>query len=77
MMHKTPSPPPPPLAGYSPNPLYPQFSSDFFGGDHSVLRGASPYTHPALARRSMRNWYQGLYPFVFAKFRMVRSPAVE
>lgn len=54
------------------DPLYPEFSADFFaGGDHYVLRGAGPYTHPSLARRSFRNWYQRLYPAVLAKFRLV------
>lgn len=49
----------PPLlcAGYAPEPLYPNYSADFFGGHHSVLRGASPYTHPSLRRTSFRNWW--------------------
>lgn len=60
-------------AGYQPDPLYEQYSSEFFDGQHYTLRGASPATHPAIARRSFRNFYQRLYPFVFAKFRLARS----
>ena len=67
-------------AGFRPDPLYPEFSADFFDAQHFVLRGSSPYTHPALARRSFRNFYQRLYPYVFAKFRLAwedgSSPAV-
>ncbi|KAL4447235.1 hypothetical protein ABPG77_007268 [Micractinium sp. CCAP 211/92] len=61
-----------PLPGYQPDPLYQEYSSDFFDGEHFTLRGASPATHPAVARRSFRNFYQQLYPFVFAKFRLAR-----
>ncbi|KAL4443671.1 hypothetical protein ABPG75_011408 [Micractinium tetrahymenae] len=63
-----------PLPGYRPDPLYEQYSSDFFDSQHYTLRGASPATHPAVARRSFRNFYQRLYPHVFAKFRLARSP---
>lgn len=59
-------------AGYQPDPLYQEYSFDFFDGEHFTLRGASPATHPAVARRSFRNFYQQLYPFVFAKFRLAR-----
>ena len=64
-----------PLAGFAPSPLYPEFSADFFDGEHFVLRGASPYTHPCLRRTSFRNFFQANYPFVFAKFRLVRAPS--
>ena len=40
---------------------------------HYVLKGASWATDAQLIRRSFRNWYQARYPYVFAKFRCVRS----
>lgn len=46
----------PTTAGCQPDSLYPGYSFDFFDGQHYVLRGASPYTHPSVARRSFRNW---------------------
>jgi formylglycine-generating enzyme required for sulfatase activity len=48
---------------------YPGYSADFFDGKHYVLKGASWATAGALVRRSLRNWYQARYPYVFAKFR--------
>jgi formylglycine-generating enzyme required for sulfatase activity len=60
-------------AGFEADPLYPEYSTDFFDGQHMVLRGSEPYTHPSLRRRSFRNWYQPLYPYVLAKFRLVRD----
>ena len=50
-------------------PLYPVYSADFFDGRHFVLKGGSPATTPAILRRSFRNWFQGHYPYVYAKFR--------
>lgn len=57
--------------GFKVDPLYPEYSVDFFDGFHYVLRGSSPYTHPSLKRRSFRNFYQRQYPWVMAKFRLV------
>ena len=54
-------------------PSYPGYSADFFDGKHYVLKGASWATDAQLIRRSFRNWYQARYPYVFAKFRCVRS----
>ena len=54
-------------------PGYPGYSADFFDGKHYVLKGASWATDAQLIRRSFRNWYQARYPYVFAKFRCVRS----
>lgn len=62
-----------PCAGFEADPLYPEYSVDFFDGQHAVLRGSGPYTHPSLRRGSFRNWYQPLYPHVFGKFRVVRD----
>jgi dimethylhistidine N-methyltransferase len=62
-----------PFPGYAPDPLYPEYSADFFDGEHCVLRGSGPYTHPSLRRESFRNWYQPAYAHVLAKFRLVRD----
>ena len=61
------------LAGFSPDQMYPEYSVDFFDGAHFVLKGSSPYTHPSARRASFRNWYQKQYPYVFAKFRVVKD----
>ena len=52
-------------------PSYPVYSSDFFDGQHYVLKGASPVTGRELVRRTFRNWFRPGYPYVFAKFRCV------
>jgi formylglycine-generating enzyme required for sulfatase activity len=57
--------------GFEPMPSYPVYSSDFFDGQHFVMKGASPATAPQLVRRSFRNWFRGNYPYVYAKFRCV------
>lgn len=62
-----------PFPGFKPLDAYRQYSQDFFDGVHYVLKGSSPYTHPSLRRRSFRNFYQKQYPFVFAKFRLVKD----
>ena len=48
---------------------YPEYSADFFDGQHYVMKGASPATARELVRRSFRNWFRPNYPFVYAKFR--------
>ncbi|HEV7921641.1 MAG TPA: SUMF1/EgtB/PvdO family nonheme iron enzyme [Thermoanaerobaculia bacterium] len=58
--------------GFQPTPSYPVYSSDFFDGEHYVLKGASPATAPELIRRSFRNWFRPTYPYVYATFRLVR-----
>ena len=62
-----------PFEGFTPHPLYPLYSADFFDNSHYVLKGACPYTHPSVQRRSFRNFYQRQYPYVFAKFRVVED----
>ncbi len=54
-------------------PSYPGYSADFFDGLHYVMLGASWATPAPLIRRSFRNWFQGRYPYMFAKFRCVRN----
>ncbi len=58
-----------PFDGFVPMASYPQYSADFFDGEHFVCKGASPVTPPALLRRSFRNWYRSEYPYMYATFR--------
>ena len=58
-----------PFAGFEPLPSYPEYSADFFDGDHFVMKGASPFTARALVRRGFRNWFRPNYPYVYAAFR--------
>jgi ergothioneine biosynthesis protein EgtB len=60
-----------PFPGFSTMPSYPEYSADFFDGQHYVIKGASPATAAPLIRRSFRNWFRPNYPFVYAKFRTV------
>jgi iron(II)-dependent oxidoreductase len=59
-----------PFAGFEPMASYPQYSADFFDGQHFVMKGASPVTAPELIRRSFRNWFYADYPYMYAKFRL-------
>jgi formylglycine-generating enzyme required for sulfatase activity len=61
-----------PFAGFHPMATYPEYSADFFDGQHFVLKGASPVTDVQLVRRSFRNWFRPDYPYVYAKFRTAR-----
>ena len=59
--------------GFSPMASYPEYSADFFDGQHYVMKGASPVTASGLVRRSLRNWFRPHYPYVYAAFRCVRA----
>jgi gamma-glutamyl hercynylcysteine S-oxide synthase len=59
--------------GFHPMASYPEYSADFFDGDHLVMKGASPATARELIRPSFRNWFRARYPYVYATFRCVRS----
>ncbi len=61
-----------PFDGFRPMASYPEYSADFFDGQHYVLKGASPATPRELVRPSFRNWFRGNYPYVYAKFRTVK-----
>lgn len=61
-----------PFEGFEPMASYPQYSADFFDGKHFVMKGASPVTARELVRRSLRNWFYGDYPYMYAKFRLCR-----
>lgn len=62
-----------PFPGFTPMTSYPEYSADFFDGQHYVLKGASPVTAKELIRRSFRNWFRPNYPYVYAKFRTAAS----
>jgi iron(II)-dependent oxidoreductase len=62
-----------PFEGFTPMPSYPEYSAEFFDGQHYVMKGASPATAKALIRRSFRNWFRANYPYVYAKFRTSAS----
>jgi formylglycine-generating enzyme required for sulfatase activity len=58
-----------PFEGFVPMASYPEYSADFFDGQHYVMKGASPATAAELVRPSFRNWFRSNYPYVYAKFR--------
>ncbi|HXH23709.1 MAG TPA: SUMF1/EgtB/PvdO family nonheme iron enzyme [Vicinamibacterales bacterium] len=62
-----------PFPGFRPMASYPQYSADFFDGEHVVLKGASPATGHELLRPTFRNWFRGRYPYVYATFRCARG----
>ena len=63
-----------PFRGFTPLASYPEYSADFFDGDHFVLKGGSPVTARELIRPGFRNWFRPRYPYVYAKFRCVGLP---
>ncbi len=54
---------------------YPEYSADFFDGDHFVMKGASSATARELLRPTFRNWFRARYPYVYATFRCVKDLA--
>ena len=62
-----------PFPGFRPLPSYPEYSADFFDGEHFVMKGASPATARELIRPTFRNWFRPRYPYVYATFRCVRT----
>jgi gamma-glutamyl hercynylcysteine S-oxide synthase len=62
-----------PFDGFVPMASYPEYSADFFDGQHYVMKGGSPATASELLRRSFRNWFRPNYPYVYATFRTVRG----
>jgi ergothioneine biosynthesis protein EgtB len=62
-----------PFPGFTPMPSYPEYSADFFDGEHYVMKGASPATARELLRPTFRNWFRGRYPYVYATFRCART----
>jgi formylglycine-generating enzyme required for sulfatase activity len=66
-----------PFPGFQPMPSYPEYSADFFDGQHVVMKGASPATARELLRPTFRNWFRTRYPYVYATFRCVRKASVS
>jgi len=62
-----------PFPGFSVLASYPEYSADFFDGQHFVMKGASPATARELLRPSFRNWFRARYPYVYATFRCVKA----
>ena len=62
-----------PFPGYRAMASYPEYSTDFFDGEHFVMKGASPATARELLRPSFRNWFRPRYPYVYAAFRCARD----
>jgi ergothioneine biosynthesis protein EgtB len=62
-----------PFPGFRPMPSYPEYSADFFDGEHFVMKGASPATSRELLRPTFRNWFRPHYPYVYATFRCARD----
>jgi iron(II)-dependent oxidoreductase len=62
-----------PFPGFRAMASYPEYSADFFDGDHFVMKGASPATARELIRPSFRNWFRPRYPYVYATFRCVED----
>lgn len=60
-----------PYPGFSPDPAYPQYSADFFDGQHYAVQGGSCLTASRLLRRSFRNWFYWHYPYAYTGFRCV------
>jgi ergothioneine biosynthesis protein EgtB len=59
--------------GFRPMASYPEYSADFFDGQHYVMKGASPATARELLRPSLRNWFRAQYPYVYATFRLAQD----
>ena len=62
-----------PFAGFRAMASYPEYSADFFDGEHVVMKGASPATARELIRPSFRNWFRTRYPYVYATFRCAKG----
>lgn len=62
-----------PFPGFRPSGSYPEYSADFFDGEHFVLKGASPVTARELLRPTLRNWFRARYPYVYATFHCVKD----
>jgi ergothioneine biosynthesis protein EgtB len=62
-----------PFPGFRAMASYPEYSADFFDGEHFVLKGASAVTARELLRPTFRNWFRARYPYVYATFRCARN----
>jgi ergothioneine biosynthesis protein EgtB len=64
-----------PFPGFRARASYPEYSADFFDGDHFVMKGGSPATARELLRPTFRNWFRRRYPYSYATFRCVKESA--
>ncbi len=55
--------------GFEPFP-YPEYSQEWFDGDHRVLKGGSWATRPAVLRNSFRNFFRRHFRIAFAGLRL-------
>jgi iron(II)-dependent oxidoreductase len=62
-----------PFPGFQPMASYPEYSADFFDGEHFVMKGASPATAGELLRPTFRNWFRARYPYVYTTFRCIKN----
>jgi formylglycine-generating enzyme required for sulfatase activity len=62
-----------PFPGFQPDPLYPEYSANFFDDGHRTVKGASPVTDHVLMRRSFRNWFRHHYRYAYTTFRLVEN----
>ena len=60
-----------PFPGFEVRACYPEYSAEFFDGEHFVMKGAAPVTVRELIRPSFRNWFRARYPYIYASFRCV------
>ncbi|WP_025164527.1 SUMF1/EgtB/PvdO family nonheme iron enzyme [Pseudomonas taeanensis] len=60
-----------PFPGFEVRACYPEYSAEFFDGEHFVMKGAAPVTVSELLRPSLRNWFRARYPYMYASFRCV------
>ena len=51
-----------PFPGFRQMASYPEYSADFFDGEHMVMKGASPATAAGLLRPTFRNWFRAEVP---------------
>ena len=58
-----------PFPGFAAMASYPEYSADFFDGEHVIMKGASMATAKELLRPTFRNWFRVRYPYVYATFR--------
>jgi len=61
-----------PFPGFQAMASYPEYSADFFDGEHFVMKGAATATSRELLRPTFRNWFRARYPYVYATFRCAR-----
>jgi len=62
-----------PFAGFEAFSFYPGYSTNFFDGQHYVIKGGSARTAACVLRPSFRNWFQPHYQYVYAGFRCVSN----